>query len=155
VEKLGIFFHFSAFYRSIIWCWHLLPDTIPLKCLNAGFKQFGAYSMFWMEFKYWINYHSTLVPKCFTWDSTDTKAVFFPFRFTICFSIILWAKDLFRWLCALCWHRTFTEETGHSRKKNPAPFESFPVCTATRCALHSSITASQYPSFKYFLWKSW
>ena len=23
----------------------MLPDTIPRKCLNAGFKQFGAYSI--------------------------------------------------------------------------------------------------------------
>ena len=44
VENLGIFFHFRAFYWSIVWCWHLLPDTIPLKCLNACCKQFGAHS---------------------------------------------------------------------------------------------------------------
>jgi len=26
--KVGIFFQFSSFYWSIIWCSHLLPDTI-------------------------------------------------------------------------------------------------------------------------------
>ena len=44
VEKLGIFFHFSAFFRSIIWCWHWLPDSVPLQCLNTGCKQFEAHS---------------------------------------------------------------------------------------------------------------
>ena len=43
-KSWGYFSHFSAFHRSIIWCWHLILDTIPLKCLNAGFKQFRAYS---------------------------------------------------------------------------------------------------------------
>ena len=42
--KVGAIFYFSAFYTSIIWCWHLLPDTILWKCLNAGFQQFEAYS---------------------------------------------------------------------------------------------------------------
>ena len=44
MEKLGIFFHFSALYRSIIWCWHLLPVTITLRCLSAHVQQFEAYS---------------------------------------------------------------------------------------------------------------
>ena len=54
VEKLGIFFHFSALYRSIIWCWHLLPDTIPLRCLSAHVQQFEAYSIYynWSKKKY-------------------------------------------------------------------------------------------------------
>ena len=51
VEKFWIFFHFSALYRSIIWCWHLLPDTIPLRCLSAHVQQFGAYSSYLLILK--------------------------------------------------------------------------------------------------------
>ena len=43
-KSWGYFFHFSALYRSIIWCWHLLPVTITLRCLSAHVQQFEAYS---------------------------------------------------------------------------------------------------------------
>ena len=47
----GYFFHFRAFYWSIVWCWHLLADTSPLKCLNACCKQFGAHSSIRGDYK--------------------------------------------------------------------------------------------------------